>query len=938
LNGYKLAHAHIHPYVKLEILVGREQIREVKKSIAHEIQEELGRSTIPLHDVVNDLLKRIEQGHFKIRRAGELQTSQGRPRFHCKFTLCDDALMWSGSANFSGSGLDHDGNEEQIILSQDVETLRTAREFFERAMSQSRDLIAEVSECLQAWREMATPFQAYLKALDCLFKKPEQSLGPRGFVPTYFQESVIIRAVQSISKYDGSMLLVGTGLGKTVIAAETIHRLKTSVGHQRIIVLAPKNLFRSWKNQLASRQIVYDYFDISLLFRASAPDGRENEIGRLENALAECDAETIVLVDEAHKYRGALKKDASLRRQNAGMPVDQQRRNHLRDRFSEAVERKARILLLTATPFGTSRQDINSLLSLLPPVSHTTITPKAVWNIKHLPDTAAMPPVTVLGMHDVLRMASERGDSDCNGRLYIAMPNGHQLYLPKQLESHRVEYSLPLSMEFSDAFDKKVFRGKNVPFDRFDDVEDKNLTGVANTSENNAVTAWLSSPEELRRIVAYYLDLRSADQQLDSAAPLAENSTSRKRRVEEPLEWEKRRDLLQPLWIALQSYQVKDDNKFTVLVKLLQEHFEKGHKVIVFVGRHTTACYLEKHLKIFVPHISIGCTVRDGGTEAELKSATERDRIIREFAPKANPTRRSNAVTSQILICTDADGIGLNLQDANVVINYDLTRSADLLFQRVGRVIRMTDDPERSVIIYTLLPNYSAGSGDLEKELQQIINNVVERHDNSTKVVGGSILPPDNGPLVVSLACKDDVLALTKQFPMPEDSLTGASSSPDSHFAIYDQNKDRAAELPDTLLSAKYSSGVATILHLKDYRRTHDHVVVIFRWREKLQYILYDLERKQIIGEDNLEISQPILELLKCIEAEPKAHVAAKIVECAAIEATQNWLATRKPENGQPADDQDEQESLFRVCAVYLKPRPKGEIGIRDIITNSGSR
>ncbi|WP_366145953.1 MULTISPECIES: C-terminal helicase domain-containing protein [unclassified Nostoc] len=43
-----------------------------------------------------------------------------------------------------------------------------------------------------------------------------------------------------------------------------------------------------------------------------------------------------------------------------------------------------------------------------------------------------------------------------------------------------------------------------------------------------------------------------------------------------------------------------------------------------------------------------------------------------------------------VLICTDADGLGVNLQDADTVVNYDPPEGADELFQRAGRVLRMT--------------------------------------------------------------------------------------------------------------------------------------------------------------------------------------------------------------------------------------------------------
>jgi hypothetical protein len=410
---------------------------------------------------------------------------------------------------------------------------------------------------------------------------------------------------------------------------------------------------------------------------------------------------------------------------------------------------------------------------------------KVKWKIKQLKDTAALPPVTVLGMHDVLHMASERGDAEPNGRLYLSMSDGGHLYLPKQMESHSVIFTVPLGHEFAIAFDKQAFTGQDITYDRFDDGEDKNKIGIANTAKNNAVMAWLSSPDELRRIVRNYRELPVPGEQVDSAISPSDNSKSRKSKVKELLDLEERRILLQPLWDALQNCQAIDDNKLARLVELLRKHTVVNHKVIVFVRRYMTACYLEKALMRLLPTLSIGCTVREQGEKAELKSPGERDRIIQDFAPNANPNRRHKTDSYHILICTDADGIGLNMQDANVVINYDLPSSADLLFQRAGRVIRMTPDAERIVVVYTFLPEYSVGSTDLEKALRKLRNTMQERHEKSKEVVGGNILPPDSNPLVVPMACKEDILQLTRQFPMPEESLAGNAPSPDSHYAIY---------------------------------------------------------------------------------------------------------------------------------------------------------
>jgi hypothetical protein len=69
----------------------------------------------------------------------------------------------------------------------------------------------------------------------------------------------------------------------------------------------------------------------------------------------------------------------------------------------------------------------------------------------------------------------------------------------------------------------------------------------------------------------------------------------------------------------------------------------------------------------------------------------ERLSIIRRFAPNAQGRpRRSRKDDLDILIATDAIAEGLDLQDATVLVNYDLHWTPLRLIQRVGRVDRPT--------------------------------------------------------------------------------------------------------------------------------------------------------------------------------------------------------------------------------------------------------
>jgi hypothetical protein len=90
----------------------------------------------------------------------------------------------------------------------------------------------------------------------------------------------------------------------------------------------------------------------------------------------------------------------------------------------------------------------------------------------------------------------------------------------------------------------------------------------------------------------------------------------------------------------------------------------------------------------------------------------DRGRVIVRFAPKANRYELGPGDEElRILIATDVLSEGLNLQDANHVINYDLHWNPIRLIQRVGRVDRIGTE-HGTVYAYNFLPETG-----LEREL-----------------------------------------------------------------------------------------------------------------------------------------------------------------------------------------------------------------------------
>lgn len=105
------------------------------------------------------------------------------------------------------------------------------------------------------------------------------------------------------------------------------------------------------------------------------------------------------------------------------------------------------------------------------------------------------------------------------------------------------------------------------------------------------------------------------------------------------------------------------------------------HKCLIFTQYADTAAYLHQQLN---PH-------QNPRIEVIYSQNKSKAQIVGRFSPGSNPEHRPAPGTSEIdlLIATDVLSEGLNLQDCNQIINYDLHWNPVRLIQRFGRVDRI---------------------------------------------------------------------------------------------------------------------------------------------------------------------------------------------------------------------------------------------------------
>ncbi|MGE5801794.1 MAG: helicase-related protein, partial [Gemmatimonadota bacterium] len=151
------------------------------------------------------------------------------------------------------------------------------------------------------------------------------------------------------------------------------------------------------------------------------------------------------------------------------------------------------------------------------------------------------------------------------------------------------------------------------------------------------------------------------------------------------------------------------DPKAEALQRLLATH---PGKTIVFTDAQPTARYLLRRLR----HRRVAAVFGHVGRFAS-GDAARRD-VLRAFAPRAQGSAApSAALETDVLVATDLLSEGLNLQDAERVVHYDLPWSPARLAQRVGRIDRL-GSTHQSISTVTFLPPTSlARALEMEERL-----------------------------------------------------------------------------------------------------------------------------------------------------------------------------------------------------------------------------
>ena len=141
-----------------------------------------------------------------------------------------------------------------------------------------------------------------------------------------------------------------------------------------------------------------------------------------------------------------------------------------------------------------------------------------------------------------------------------------------------------------------------------------------------------------------------------------------------------------------EAWNPQTDQKLNELEDLLNNRHPRD-KVIVFTQYSDTANYVFHQLK------KRGIWHIDKATG----SSNNPTAIVERFSPLSNKADVSAVKELRVLIATDVLSEGQNLQDAHVIVNYDLPWAIIRLIQRAGRVDRI-DQSSEQIYCYSFFP------------------------------------------------------------------------------------------------------------------------------------------------------------------------------------------------------------------------------------------
>ena len=483
------------------------------------------------------------------------------------------------------------------------------------------------------------------------------------------------------------------GAGKTIMAGLYVKEMLLRSAAERVIIVCPGGLADQWRDELAEKfSLDFDVFQPSMQQQsASGNPFRDIDrlIVRMDQVARNDDYQQmlkdvrwdIAIVDEAHRmsahYKNAYGETVRTKRFNLGETLASTSEN---------------LLLMTATPHSGKEEDFQLFMTLLDkdrfagqykPKKHRKTDTKGLMRrmVKEELLTFEGKPLFPERKAETVEYNLSEGESDLYKAVtaYVreGMSAAQNIRSIDGRRSNSIGFALTILQRrlasSPEAIYQSLRRRRNKLTDLLQRIEEnpENLQDLLEpaTTVPDDFDEYDDMWDEVGENQQGQLEL-GLDQVMDSATAA---------RTKEELRFE----INQLDGLVEKAHAVRQsglDAKWSQLSDILQHNVlnagtsEQPHKLIVFTEHRDTLNYLQNRIATLLGQPESVEIIHGGMNRDTRKTAQER------FV---------NDPQVRILVATDAAGEGLNLQRADLMVNYDLPWNPNRIEQRFGRIHRI---------------------------------------------------------------------------------------------------------------------------------------------------------------------------------------------------------------------------------------------------------
>ncbi|MCW5940062.1 MAG: DEAD/DEAH box helicase family protein [Fimbriimonadaceae bacterium] len=796
-------HGHWQGLDGIRLLMGDEVTRQTRAQIAQALGERKRNGVERIQeaddwealDALQAFRKGLVEGTIQAKVYTQAKFHAKALRFHRPGDVVSHAIV--GSSNFTHPGLTQ--NIELNMFTSDPTHIAELDTWYETAWAEAEDLKEDLLQIIEPYVHEYHPFEIYLRAMRERFYglEPDQASWEMTESKVFphlagYQRDAYFDLRFMAERWGGGLLCDGVGLGKTFVALALIERALSQ--RKRVIVVAPKAAIPSVWHQNLARFFPHD-FDPDPNYQHDLRVYPHTDFGRLGGINDERinwlrERYDVVVVDEAHHFRTPhrnrsqrlkqLVKDKELYLLTA-TPINnslddlyhllnliaQDRQNHfqsvnvpnLRNWFrkqSSQLEDEQLTLDLAANA------ELDQFLC-------NVVVQRSRRYVKSLEAQE----------HDRVKFPQRERPEVINYSLHEVygdlLEELFQAFHPINPRLHLVIYQTELYKE--DGQDKAVLQEQTNVVSLIRTMFLKRLESSEKALECSIESllwkhvqvlkdlhelkfaAWEAEHSQVYRTMKKHREQLSGGEESDEEEDDLPLTTFERKAIEQVRQDFRLFGRNEITWLDLllsdadvlakllghlyEAINPQDDAKLQAFIRKIKETPRLSEKkFVVFSEFKDTARYLEEQLKTAFPGDNI--VEVDSGRHVQ-----DRDRIIKRFAPYYNcvndqELRAALADPIRVLISTDVLSEGLNLQDANVIVNYDLHWNPVRLMQRIGRVDRRMDPSKPveydKVYVYNFLP-----PDDLER-LLGLYRNITGKLVQINRALGieAPILDPDD--------------------------------------------------------------------------------------------------------------------------------------------------------------------------------------------------